>query len=198
MKAMRQADMKLEKVFKVLSKLKGVRHSFYLTESMRAGLAKMESSYPSIGPLTIENNGVKECLKRKHVACIIKDKQFRAPPRATVYLIDETGKIVGRELLPGEKVSSTRIRKVVMLGNDFAVFFEKGTGKGAHFVLPSVPFKEIEELDGVKAVCSSSPSAAGDYFLRERAKLEEDPKLASILIGFELGGSFATRVVRPR
>src|SRR4030065_751829 len=98
MKAMRPADMKLEEVLKVLSKLKGVRHSFYLTESMRAGLAKMESSYPSIGPLTIENNGVKECLKRKHVACIIKDKQFRAQTHATAYLIDETGTHSGGDL----------------------------------------------------------------------------------------------------
>jgi len=153
---------------------------------MRTGLARIERAYPSIGPLTIKNKGVSECLKRRHVACIIKDKNFRAPPHATVYLIDENDKIVGRELLPGEKVASTKDRKVIMLGNDFAVFFEKGTGKGAHFVLPPVPFKEVEVLDGVKSVCSSSPSTAGDYFLREGTKLEDDPKLASILIGFEL------------
>lgn len=187
MKAMRLADMKLEEVLKVLSKLKGVRHAFYLTKSMRAGLTEIERNYPSIGPLTIKNRGITQCLEKKHVACIIKDKHFRTPPHATVYLIDEDGKVIGRELLPGEKVFSTRERKVIMLGNDFAVFFEKGTGKGAHFVLPPVPFKEVEELDGVKSACSSSPSAAGDFFLRRRAKLDDDPKLASILIGFELG-----------
>jgi len=186
MSTSRQGLGRLEEVLKVLAKLKGVRHSFYLTKSMRAGLAKIEKHYPSIGPLTIKNKGVAECLRKTHVACIIKDRHFRAPPHATVYLIDESGKIVGRELLPGERVTSTKKRKVIMLGNDFAVFFEKGTGKGAHFVLPSVPFDEVEELDGVKSVCSSSPSTAGDYYLRKRAKLDDDPKLASVLIGFEL------------
>ena len=187
MGASRGKEERLEDVLKVLSKLIGVKHSFYLTKPMKTGLAKIERHYPSIGPLTIKNKGVAECLKRKHVACIIKDKHFRAPPHATVYLIDENDKIVGRELLLGERVSSTRERKVITIGNDFVVFFEKGTGKGAHFVLPPVPFKEIERLDGVKSVCSSSPSAAGDYFLRRLAKLEDNPKLASILIGFELG-----------
>jgi len=182
----RATEKKLSEVLKVLSNLKGVTHSFYLTKPMRTELAKIESSYPSIGPLTIENKGVLECLRRKHVACIIKDRHFRPPPHATVYLIDENGKILGRELLPGEKISSTRKRKVVMLGNDFAIFFEKGTGKGAHFVLPSVPFTEVENIDGVKSVCSSSPSAAGDYLLRRRADLEDNPKLASILVGFDL------------
>lgn len=186
MAASRGRDKRLEEVLRTLSGLKGVKHSFFLTKPMRAGLAKIERNYPSIGPLAIKNKGVAECLKKEHVACIIKDKRFRAPPHATVYLIDEDDRIVGRELLPGEKVRSTKDRKVIMLGNDFVVFFEKGTGKGAHFVLPSVPFKEIQELDGVKSVCSSSPSTAGDYFLRQRARLDDDPKLASILIGFEL------------
>lgn len=177
---------KLDEVLDVLSKLKGVRHAFYLTKSMKAGLASIEKRYLSIGPLAIKNKGVAKCLGKAHVACIIKDRHFRAPPHATVYLIDDNDKVVGRELLPGERIASTEKRKVIMLGKDFVVFFEKGTGKGAHFVLPPVPFMEVERLDGVKSVCSSSPSAAGDYYLRKRAKLDDDPRLASILIGFEL------------
>lgn len=186
MSASRASDKRLEGVLKALSKLRGVKHAFFLTKPMRTGLSKIERDYPSIGPLTIKNEGVFECMKRKHVACIIKDKTFRAPPHATVYMIDEDRNVIGRELLPGEKVSSTRKTKVIMLGTDFVVFFEKGTGKGAHFVLPPVPFKEVEALDGVKSVCSSSPSTAGDFYLRKGAKLEDDPKLASILIGFDL------------
>jgi len=177
---------RLREVTDLLSGLKGVKHSFYLTRAMRTGLVKIEKNYPSIGPLTIKNDGVFESLRREHVICIIKDKGFRAPPHATIYLIDEDANVIGRELLPGEKVSSTKTRKVIMLGSDFAVFFEKGTGKGAHFVLPPVPFKELEELDGVKSVCSSSPSTAGDLLLRKCARLKDDPKLASVLIGFDL------------
>jgi len=186
MRAPKDDSKKLEEILRLLSKMKGVKQSFYLTEPMKKGLAEIEKNYPSIGPLTIKNEGVSRCLKRKHVACIIKDRQFRAPPHATVCLIDENEIVIGRELLPGEKVASTKKRKIIMLGNDFVVFFEKGTGKGAHFVLPPVPFPEVERLDGVKSACSSSPSTAGDYYIRKRAKLDDDPKLASILIGFDL------------
>lgn len=185
----RASKKKLDEIQKVLSGLRGVKYTFYLTRQMRAGLGKIEKKYPSLGPLTVQNDGVLQCLKRHHVACIIKDKHFRAPPHATIHLVDEKGNIIGRELMSGEKVVSTRQRKVIMLGNDFAVFFEKGTGKGAHFVLPPVQFKEVAELDDVKSVCSSSPSTAGDFFLRRRAKLEDNPELASILVGFDIAGS---------
>jgi hypothetical protein len=59
-------------------------------------------------------------------------------------------------------------------------------GKKAHFVLPPVPFEELEGLEGVSGVCSSSPSSMGDLYLKKSAGLEDDPKLASILVGFNV------------
>jgi len=180
-------EKRLEDIRLKLSELKGVKCSFYLTRIMRTGLEKIEKNYPPLGPLSIRNEGVFECLKRKHVLCVIKDKHFRPPPVPTVVLIDEDGNIIGRELLPGEKLSLEKEKKVIRLGEDFVIFFERGKGKGARFVLPTVPFKEIEELEGVECACSSSPSTAGDLFLRQCADLDDNPKLASILIGFDLG-----------
>ncbi len=177
---------KLENILKVLSSMKGTKHAFYLTNQMKAGLKKLESHYPSLGPLAIANEGVMETLKREHIACILKDKTFRAPPHSTVLLVDEDGATIGRELLPGEKVPKDKADRAIMIGKDFVVFYVKGAGKGARFVLPPVPFKEIEELDGTLRTVSSSPSTAGDYFLRSKAGLKDDPRLASILIGFDL------------
>jgi hypothetical protein len=178
---------RLDHALKTLRALKGVKDAFFLTKAMEEGLAKIEKSYPSLGPLAIRNDGVRECLKRQIVACIIKDRHFRPPPEPTVVLIDEDGNVIGRELLPGEKLPAEKKRKVIRVGEDFVIFFEKGQGKGARFVLPPVPFKEMEDIDGVHNVCSSSPSTAGDFFLRQRAGLDDDPKLASVLIGFDLG-----------
>ena len=181
-----KTDGRTDELLRILSRLKGVRNVFLLDETMRNGLEKIEKSYPPLGPLSIRNDGVFESLKREHVACIIKDKSFRAPPIPTVTLIDEDGNIIGRELLPGEKLSVQKEKKVIHLGEDFVIFFEKGKGKGARFVLPPVPFREVEELGVTRCVCSSSPSTAGDLFLRQCADLDDDPKLASILIGFDL------------
>ena len=186
MSTARTPNPKLDDILRTISGLKGVRSVFMLDDAMRTGLARIEKAYPALGPLTIRNDGVFECLKREYVACIIKDREFRPPSVPTVQLIDEDGNVIGRELLPGEKLGVEKETRVIMLGEDFAIFFEKGRGKGARFVLPPVPFKEVEELEVAKSVCSSSPSTVGDLFLRESANLEDDPNLASILIGFDL------------
>jgi len=176
----------LEEVRRSLSRLKGVKNAFFLTSEMKTGLGKIEKHYPSIGPLAVQNDGVMECLRRKHVACIIKDKSFRAPPHSTVMLVNDSGDVLGRELLPGEKLEEQAGVKHIFLGDDFVIFAREGTGKGARFVLPPVPFVEVERVVGVEDVVSSSPSTMGDLYLRKHAGLEDDPKLASILIGFNL------------
>jgi hypothetical protein len=182
----RASKKKLDEIQKVLSALKGVKYTFYLTRQMRTGLSRIERQYPSLGPLTVQNDGVLECLKRHHVACIVKDTTFRGPPHATVVLVNEEGKVIGREILRGEKLKEGPASKTIFLGKDFVIFYGKGSGKGARFVLPPVSFKEVEKIHGTSAVISSSPSTSGDLFLRERAGLDDDPKLASILIGFDL------------
>lgn len=180
------AERTLEEVRKVLLNLRGVRHCFYLTEEMRTGLSEIERRYPAIGPLTVENAGVFECLSREHVACIVKDKTFRPPPKPTVVLMNEDGVVIGKELLPGERPEAEGKGRVLYLGKDFVIFVDRGSGKGARFVLPPVPFSEVEEVEGVRRVCSSSPSTVGDMFLRRKAGLKDDPELASVLIGFDV------------
>lgn len=180
------AKKKLDEIQEVLSGLRGVKHTFYLTRQMRAGLEKIEKQYPSLGPLTVQNDGVLQCLQRHHVACIIKDKTFRGPPHPTVVLVNEDGEVIGREILRGERVKEGPSSKTIFLGKDFVIFYGKGSGKGARFVLPPVSFNEVENIRGTSAVISSSPSTSGDLFLRESAGLDDDPKLASILVGFNL------------
>ena len=180
------ADKKLSEIEKVLACIRGVKHVFYLTEEMREGLEELERRYPPIGPLTVQNDGVLECLKRSHVACIVKNDTFRGPPHPTVILINGDGAIIGSELLRGEKVEPGEGTKTLYLGKDFVVFVGKESGKGSRFVLPPVEFREVEEVAGTVRVISSSPSTTGDLFLRKKAGLEDDPQLASILIGFDL------------
>jgi len=181
-----EVSRKLDEILSMLSGLVGVRKAFYLTRQVMQELARIERSYPAFGPLTVRNDGLNECLKREHVACIIKDKHFRPPPMPTVVLVDDEGTEIGRELLPGERSPERGSSRTFMLGKDFVVFYEKGKGKGAKFVLPPVPFKEVEQINGVSGVCSSSPSATGDFYIKKCYDLDDDPKLASILIGFNL------------
>lgn len=179
-------SQRLDEVLRVLAGLRGVRQTFLLTSRTRDGLEDIEKMYPSIGPLSIENTGVAECLKREHVACIVKDRTFRGPPQPTVVLVNDEGAMVGREVFDGEKVSPPPGKESLFLGKGFVIFYSKGDGRGARFVLPPVPFEELERLDFTDRVVSCSPSTVGDRFLRKEAGLEDDPELASILVGFDL------------
>jgi hypothetical protein len=180
-------DSRLDEIINMLRSLNGVKKAFYLDAEARDILARTESEVQAFGPLVVKNQGVVECLERRHVACIVKDKSFRPPPHATVILIDEDGNIIGRELLPGEEIEEEEGRKTLYLGKDFVMFYDGGrSGRNARFVLPPVPFAEVEALPFVESVCSSSPSTRGDLMIRKREGLDDDPKLATVLIGFDL------------
>jgi hypothetical protein len=65
--------------------------------------------------------------------------------------------------------------------------------RAACFLLPPVPFPELESgpwLALVSAVVSSSPSAAADLVLRRLCGFAQDPRLATLVLGFD------TRAVR--
>jgi hypothetical protein len=179
-------DPRLGEVLGLLSSLKGVKKAFYLEGPICAKLVETESEARGFGPLVVRNEGVLECLKRKHVACIVKDRSFRPPPHATVMLIDEDGVVIGKELLPGEEVEEVPGHKRLYLGKDFVMFYDGRSGRNAQFVLPPVPFAEVEALPFAQSVCSSSPSTIGDLMIRKGAGLDDDPRLATILVGFDL------------
>lgn len=182
----RTVDAKLHEVLDRLASLKGVHHAFYLTEGMRAEVRRLEKENAGRGPIAVHNEGVLECLKRGHVACIVKDKSFRPPPHPTVVLRDDHGKVIGKELLPGQKAEHLPGKKVLMLGKDFVVYYDGNRAPNAKFVLPGIPFKEVAEIGGTSEVLSSSPSSLADLYIKRSAGLPDDPKLASVLVGFDI------------
>jgi len=186
MTATDENDRRREEVLRILSSLKGVREAFYLTDDMRATLRRSEDEAQPFGPLVVQNQGLRECLERRHVACIVKDQGFRPPPKPTVVLIDEDGTVIGRELLPGDDPEDAEGRKMLFLGKDFVIYYDGRSGRNARFVLPPVPFAEVERLEYTERVCSCSPSTLGDLAIRRSKNLDDDPKLATVLIGFDL------------
>lgn len=173
-------------VLRVLSSLRGVRSTFLLDRGMRDELRAIESEVHPFGPLIVRNEGVLACLDREHVACIVKDTTFRPPPHATVRLVDEDGAVIGRELLPGDVVEEKPGNKALYLGKDFVMFYDGRSGRNARFVLPPVPFAEVEALPFAARVVSSSPSTMGDLHIRRSAGLDDDPRLATVLVGFDV------------
>ncbi|MEM4262219.1 MAG: hypothetical protein QXY98_00600, partial [Thermoplasmata archaeon] len=147
-----------------------------------------EERYYSLGPISVENVGVKLALGRQKLYYIIKDKRFRPTPISTVQLVSEGGDILGEEIIAGKMPSHKKGERVFQLGRGFVIYVSRAREKGktAKFVLPPVPFPEIEALGFAKNVVSASPTALGDIEIRKANNIKEDPKLASILIGFDI------------
>jgi hypothetical protein len=137
-----------------------------------------------MGNIAVHNVGFNEALVRDHVIAIIKDPRFRPPPEPTVLLVSAEGEIMGLEVFPFTAKEYLNREDVVWLSDAFVLFpLIKGKG-GENFVMPPVSFPELNEGNGCKDVVSCSPAPTCDLLMRTYYDLKDDPRLASVLVGY--------------
>ena len=173
---------------KLLKSMEGVKQAGRVSDDMRRKLVGHEERYCSVGPIGVDNLGLRSAVKRDRLYFIIKDKRFRPPPIATVQLVAEDGTVIGEEIICGKKPARAEEEKTVQLGKDFIIYYSRAKEKGRNskFVLPAVPFPEMEALGFAKNVISASPCTLGDMEIKSSVGIDDDPKLASILVGFDV------------
>ena len=175
----------IDEVVDFISRMAGSRHVFPLKAEAKENLIKIEESVKATFGINCSNQGVMDCLARENIVVIIKDSRFRPPPEPTVLLMADDGMIIGKEIFPEQKAQYLDREDVVFLSDEFILFPElKPKGKES-FVMPPVSFPEVEKMLGTKNVVSCSPSPPGDMFVRSLHGLPDDPKLASILVGYD-------------
>lgn len=169
----------------IVRRMKGVVHAFYLDKEILENMRKEEETVSAAGGnIGVQNDGFTEALKRDHVIAIIKDPRFRPPPEPTVILESDSGEIMGLEVFPFTAKDYLNRDDVVWLSDAFVLFPQvKGMG-GEKFIMPPVPFPELNGSNGCKDVLSCSPAPTCDLMMRTYYKLPDDPKLASVLIGY--------------
>ncbi len=180
------ANVTIAETIEHLKGLKGVAEAFELGPEIRELLLKIESGIKATMDIEVKNTGLEECLKRKHVLCIIKDKTFRPPPEPTIFLAADKDTILGQEILEKDRCDFEGLDNLVYLSEDFVVFTDRKARNKEYFLMPPVSFPELESVCGLRNVVSCSPSALGDLAIRTAQGLEDNPKLASVLIGFDL------------
>ena len=189
----------LQEVIDTINPQRGVLDVGVLTDEVRKNVLKIEMD--KAGELIpVINMGVNECLNRDYTVAIIKNASFRPPPTATVQLVDNKGNLLGEEIVSNnQKKKYKEDEKAKFINPDFVLLkdqkdieedlktenLEKNPTKQA-FVLPPVQFIEVEELEDTCDVVSSSPDPLADLYLKEVFNFEDDPKLASILVGFNI------------
>ena len=177
---------RLNDVLNMLRSMQGAVEVFILHDGCREAIINKERAISGTTKIPIINRGIEECLHRKYVICIIKNKDFRPPPESTVLLLTDNGLVLGEEVLPPyrKKFLDNVKENIIWLTNDFVVYPNRRGGTKEFFILPPVSFPEVSEM-GMKNVVSCSPSASSDIMLRKKHGFEDDSELASILIGFD-------------
>lgn len=174
----------IDEALTIIKGMRGTRVVFPLNKKDIAEILEAERGVKSQMGTKVFNVGLEETMQRDHVICIIKDVTFRPPPEPTVFMLDDDGMILGTEVLPGEHRRYKEMENVMFLCQDFVVFTDKKQKSREHWMMPPVSFPELTTIKGVSDVVSCSPSPPSDIVIKTNYNLEDDPKLASILVGF--------------
>ena len=179
----------LNNVVNVISGLDGVLEVRQLSNDDILKIIDMEAQR-SKDIVPVFNEGVQECFKRDVCFVIFKKGYFRVPPTPTVLLTFD-GEILGHDVFdPEDKKKFRDDEDIMFLSDDFVIFkdvlnnynLEKGN---EYFVLPPVPFPELDpfKLDGV---VSSSPSTKSDEYLKNKYSYGDDSSIATIIVSFNI------------
>lgn len=183
--------MAVQNAVKIIKKLKGVLDVQELSEEDRKALLEIESSRKG-DIIPVINMGLEECMKKDFYLVVLKNEEFRSPPIPTVLLVTDKGRILGQELIsPEEKVKYQNRRNAYFMSPEFVIFKPDELTRGIQkekefFLLPSVPFPELEDIEGIYDVVSCSPSTEGDSYLKDKYGYPQDPHIATILVGFSI------------
>lgn len=173
----------------IISDLTGVIKVLELSDEDRERIKKLEACREN-DIIPVINKGLNECLMRDVCLLVVKNTKFRYPPTPTLLLVTDKGRILGQELISPEDRKKYQNRDdVYPLSKDFILFkSEKDLNNRGQekqfFVLPSVPFPEIENIEGITDVVSSSPSTNCDEYLGEKYSYGPDPLIATLVVGF--------------
>ncbi|MDR0198797.1 MAG: hypothetical protein LBI08_03540 [Methanomassiliicoccaceae archaeon] len=169
----------------IIRGLTGVLRAFYLDDTILKELRGEEAKVKGTMDIGVINEGFNEALERQRVICIVKDKRFRPPPEPTVVLRGNDGAILGVEVFPWTSHLYEGRDDLVWMGDGFVVFPDVAVNGGEAFVMPPVSFPELHSGNGCLNVISCSPAPTSDVRIKRYYGLEDDPKLATILVAFD-------------
>jgi hypothetical protein len=168
----------------IIKGLTGVLNAFYLNDQVLNDLRDEEASVKGSMNIGVVNEGFNEALTREKVICIVKDSRFRPPPEPTVILRSDDGALMGEEVFPWTTHLYEGREDIIWMGDAFVVFPQVAAKGGEKFVMPPVPFVELNESNGCHDVVSCSPAPTSDVIIKKHYGLVDNPKLATILVAF--------------
>jgi len=159
-------------------RMEGLDHEA-LMDAMNTELAVDRIS----GGMKLENIGVVQCCRRQFVGVLFCRGEFRRPDACSMYMINNKGVIIGREVTKSEKEAMKDDPNVAWLSSTMAMFLDKVDSNDARFVISAMPFKPEGMPEGMEAVIYY-PSVVTAKKLNELYGVDdENSTVSTILIG---------------
>jgi hypothetical protein len=181
--------MMVEEAIDIIKNLNGAVDVQVLSDEDKEALIKIESSHDN-DIIPVVNKGLDECLGKEYCLVLLKTEEFRIPSEPTVLLVTDSGRILGHELIsPEDREKYAHNDTVIFLSNNFIIFkpdnMNRSTlGEKQLFILPAIPFPELDDVMTISDVVSCSPSTLGDAYIKNKYNYPDDPHLATIIIAF--------------
>jgi len=181
--------MVVETAINIIKGLKGVLDVEIISKEDKQALFEIETARND-DVIPVINQGLNECLNKEFCLGLFKTVEFRIPPKPTVILKTDQGRILGHELISDEDREKYSDRDdVYFLSTNFILFkpekkMIRGVTEKELFVLPPIPFPELNSIVGISDVVSGTPSTEGDEYIKNRYGYPKDPSIATVLIGF--------------
>ncbi|OPY31722.1 MAG: hypothetical protein A4E32_01324 [Methanomassiliicoccales archaeon PtaU1.Bin124] len=176
----------VDEAVRIIKGMQGVLQVFPLGEETREGVLQVERCIKSQMGMQVKNEGMEQCMKRQFVLCILKNGTFRPPPEPTVQLIADDGIVIGTEIIKGDHHKYKDRDDLIWLSEDFVLYKDARPKHQEYFFMPPVSFPELADELGFRNVVSCSPSPPGDMVIKNHHKIVDDPKNATILVGFDV------------
>lgn len=183
----------------VVSKIKGVRgvhQVLILTEEDKRKVSELEGQAEQkvmMGLGLGDNRGIKEALKRDVVIAFVTDADYVWPLGPSVVL-ECKGEVIGEEVSDPKKLEEFRKSRDVIIMGSFVLYKSKipkpppMAKESLLVVFPPKPCPQVENVPGACNAVVGSPSPPASIYLKGRMGANmEDPRLGTVLVGFDLG-----------
>lgn len=180
--------MSEDEFIKAMSGMKGILKVIPLTESDVKEIERLEAEAENnvlMGFCRGINVGVRDALAKKRVYACLTDMNLKWPECSLIKIVcgsDVIGEqVVDKERLEGLKACGNIVTGDVVFYKEKMRLIRERQGEMRVLILPL----EMPEILGIKAKVGS-PSPPADTYLKRRLDANlEDPKLGTVLVGFD-------------
>lgn len=178
----------IDDAIRQLKSVKGVLSVHELTEAQLIQVRRLEEiaqkNGAANGLMEFKNQGVWDSVSKDHVVLVVADTEqgFRDPPESWTLMVDKKGNVIGEWIRESEIEEYKQKENVQFIGNDFVMYTDRARCGECMFMMPSMPFPELDDVSCARNVRSGCVSPPGDMYLKKEFGIEGN--FWTLLVGF--------------